>query len=242
MAAAWILIGAVLSGWAFWRRWSMTQRGGRRRRRPPDSALSAEMAAGADPGSHLAVDPREAAMSVLTEPLALEEAGRRGAAVQPVKHWRLGTIFGLGIGLIFAGVLLLIFPPAPVPAEVADPGSAASRPAVITAPAAPATGQGPAGSSLPGGGAGSVAPAPIQPSVPAPSLGSPAVEFVIADGELPRTVVARLQAAGLISDEQAFIERLVQRQLDTRIHSGKFQLYHGMSIDEIITVLTGGAG
>lgn len=235
MAAAWIIIGVVLSAWAFWRSTSAGARL-RHRRRKADRGPLAEVAAAAATGMPAQpFDPREPAMSVLVEPLPAQEPGAASRLSGPARQWRLGTVFGLGMGLVVCGLLLLIFPDGAQPA--ANTGASIRTPDARSMPVPGPT----RGTGRPGPGS---APT-VQPTAPIPAPAQARAErvtVVIPPGEVPGTVGAILKAEGLITDDRAFINRLVERKLDTRIRSGRFELRVGMSMDAIIDVLTGAGG
>lgn len=64
------------------------------------------------------------------------------------------------------------------------------------------------------------------------------VEITVADGEGARSVGKTLVEKGLISNSNEFIDRMNKLGDSATLHPGKFTLTGGMTVDEIIQVLT----
>ncbi len=164
-------------------------------------------------------DSRGSAWAVLNQPLTIQRSAWDELANRPaLRQFRLGAVFGLGVGLTLAGVLYTVLPErAPAPA----PPSAAAQ-AMTPAPGA------------------ADQPAPVTPVAPKPAAPKPAgeVSVEVAEGDLPPVVADKLRSAGVIVSEQGFLDRLVERQLDTRLRPGTFQLPTGAPVDTVIDSLT----
>lgn len=212
----WVLValGSVMAFWAFWR--ARGQQGApRRRNADPQGQPQVQVP---DPD-----DPLASAWAILGQPVqtqsssAWEELAGRPA----LRQFRLGAAFGLGLGLILAGIVYAVLP-ARAPAPVQPP--AARQPAPAAQPPA-------------GGAARAPAATPPQAPPAAPKAAEP-VSIVVAEGDLPNVVAAKLVAARVITSEQQFLNRLVERELDTRLRPGTFKIPAGAAIDAIIDTLT----
>lgn len=211
---AWVLValGGCLAIWALWR---ARGRGPRRRRGEP---LHHGQVPVPDPD-----DPRAGAWAILNQPLQTQPSPWEDLAGRPaLRQFRLGAAFGLGVGLTLAGILYAVLPtrpPAPPPA----------RTPAAEVPAAPTPGAGPGGPAAPGAGPGAAGTRPAARQT---------ASIVVAEGDLPPAVAKKLLAAGLIASERAFLDRLVERQLDTRLRPGTFSIPAGASLDAVIDALT----
>nr|PZN42847.1 MAG: hypothetical protein DIU70_04600 [Bacillota bacterium] len=65
------------------------------------------------------------------------------------------------------------------------------------------------------------------------------VTVVIDPGMTAPQIAARLREKGLIADEAAFLARLAERGMDTRLQAGTFQIPAGVSLDQVIDRLAG---
>lgn len=80
-------------------------------------------------------------------------------------------------------------------------------------------------------------PAAITPPPPQAPPKPANVTFVVEVGDMGPTVAANLKAAGLIADEQAFLDRITGLGVDTLLKAGTFIIPTGASLDEVITAL-----
>ena len=85
---------------------------------------------------------------------------------------------------------------------------------------------------------GKVAPPEGVVRTPAPDPKPLTLTFVVEDGEAAPTIAAKLHGAGLITDEEAFLRRVVDRRVDTRLKAGTFIISTGATLDEVIDSLT----
>lgn len=199
------------------------------------SEFTANAAAGqmaeADIGA-LEGDGTHPAWEVLTRPMDLSDP-----AIEFDEHrpWDLpskdrrflqGTSIGLGTGFV-VGALILMMQPAPAPASPAAGSSAA----FTSAPSSP-TPSSKAPTSQPSGATstGTSAPTPA---------GKANVRFLVEPGQIPVGVAGALKAAGLVADEKAFVNRLIERKLDTQLKAGFFNIPPGSSVDTVIDILVG---
>jgi hypothetical protein len=63
--------------------------------------------------------------------------------------------------------------------------------------------------------------------------------FVVPSGASGYSIGQQLASEGYIEDGNAFVNRLVERELDRKLFAGEFQLSTQDDLDTIITVLTG---
>ncbi|MCG0239525.1 MAG: endolytic transglycosylase MltG [Firmicutes bacterium] len=106
-------------------------------------------------------------------------------------------------------------------------GGAAAGPADGGQAQAPAGG---GSSGQPGAGGGSTGAAPAPGTL---------VTVVIDPGMTAPQIAARLREKGLIADEAAFLARLAERGMDTRLQAGTFQIPVGAGLDQVIDRLAG---
>lgn len=139
-----------------------------------------------------------------------------------------GLLTGLGAGLMVASVAVSFAPR--VAAPPSTPQVAAKEPDV-TPPAAPPQGQ---------------TPPETQPEVtpePTPEPPAPAnVHITVEIGEAAGAIADQLKEKGLIADQQQFLDRLAERELETYVQAGTFVIPTGATLDEVIDHLTGQAG
>lgn len=194
-------------------------------------------------------------MAVLRQPLNFDPDGWGGlAGASPLKQFRLGTVFGLGVGLAVAGAAMMLFtaitgPPggSAAPPEDAEPPAGVSEPSPSDAqtpdqPGTP-TDIGGGGTDQPVGG--STQPVSGSGGTTGGTTGGTGttvplqVTFNVKSGENAYQIAAQLQEMNIIQSQEAFISRLVERKLDTRLQAGRFQLSTGMTVDQVIDVLAG---
>lgn len=235
-----LLLGAVLALWAYFRAQSLQARRRSRRGRDAESQVAAAVEHG---WRHDASDPHAAAWAVLREPMGFEHLLERKAAG---RHFRLGAVFGVGWSLLLLGLYLAIAMPPAAPARQPSPaggtrveGGAAARadtPAPPGGTSAPSAGAGGAAGPAQGGAGAPPGSAGAGGSSPAPA-GSPVTVTVTAGDSVPQ-VAARLEQAGVIRDRQEFLRRLVERRLDTSLQAGTFRIPPDQSVDAVIDILT----
>ncbi|WP_264843193.1 hypothetical protein [Caldinitratiruptor microaerophilus] len=246
-----LALGTIVTLGAYFRAQSVPAR--RRSRRARD--VEAQVAAGLDPAAGDPSDPHAVAWAVLREPIGVERWLDRQAAA---RHFRLGTLFGIGWSLLALGMYLAVFATPAAPPDLRDSGDGAPAPVDAgpdrTAPAAQPGGAGavtpgtggtgtttrePAGGSgaqpQPGpgqGASGQPGSGPATPPQPAP------VTVTIAEGDTAPRVAAKLAGAGVIRDREEFLRRLVERKKDTLLRPGTFRILPGQSVDAVIDILT----
>jgi hypothetical protein len=140
-----------------------------------------------------------------------------------------GSIVGAGTSLVVAGVVLsyaLVVPGGLSTAEAANPAPQTTAPAAPeqTKPNAPAPNQ------------PNATAAATTPSTPKPSG---TVAFEVKPGQVSQEIAANLKAAGLITAEEQFIQRLGERGVETRLQAGQFQIPQGAPLDKVIDILIG---
>lgn len=201
--------------------------------RPGDGGRAAADRAGAQGAPPNGDDPKAAAWAVLQQPLPVPEDPWRALALRPaLRQFRLGALFGLGVGLVVAGVVVAVAAPPRGPG-VATPGQTPG-PGAAPAPAPPPDAAAPGSGAPAAPGRPAPAPAPSPPAVSGPT----AVTVTVDPGDTPQAVAAKLQAAGAVADPAAFVGRLVERGLDTRLRTGTFRIPAGASLDTVIDILT----
>lgn len=150
------------------------------------------------------------------------------------RFWQ-GLLVGLGAGVLvmtllvrFTGGFFLVDSP---PGQVAvEPGPSENpEPSEPTEP--------PANPEQPGVPEEPVTPA--EPEEPETPPAPPAeITVVIEPGSLSGDIAAALREAGLIADEQAFLDRVEELGVETYLQAGSFTFPSGTTIDEIIARLT----
>lgn len=247
-----LALGALVTLGAYFRAQSVPSR--RRSRRARE--VQSQVAAGVDPATGDPSDPHAVAWAVLREPIGVEHwLDRRAAA----RHFRLGTLFGIGWSMLALGMYLAVFatPAAPPDGAGSGAGATAATDAGADLPGPGAAQPGGAGTAtpgkggsgvpdqVPGGGSGAQAQpgsgqgdfgqpgaGPATPPQPAP------VTVTIAQGDTAPRVAAKLADAGVIGDREEFLRRLVERKRDTRLQPGTFRIPPGQSVDAVIDILT----
>jgi hypothetical protein len=162
----------------------------------------------AEPVDDRGVDQAEA-WKILTSPIVREAP----ADAEKKQGLLSGLLVGLGVGAILVGLFLLL-----LPAEAPSPQP--PLPGVPSPPAAQAP------------------PAPTPTEVPPPTPKPINQTFVIDTGDMAPTIAAKLKEAGLIADEQAFLTRVTEREVDTRLKAGTFIIPTDAPLDKVIDVLT----
>lgn len=137
------------------------------------------------------------------------------------RRFQRGLLVGLGLGL---GVAALVAPL--LPRTAAPQGEVASTPP-------PAAEPGKTGTTTP---APSTTEPPAQPPQPAPKPANQT--FVVEPGSPSQSIAASLKAAGLIADEQAFLDRIAALGVETQLKAGTFVIPTGASLDDVINELT----
>ncbi|MNI60004.1 YceG-like family protein [compost metagenome] len=118
--------------------------------------------------------------------------------------------------------------PAPSQTPAASP-AAAVQPSAAVAPVSPSAPAKPKPSA-------GTASAPITPATPQPAVSGTVPVRIPAGSTLTET--ARLLAkAGVIGDQNEFLQTAISRKINTKIRSGSYQFAKGESIDSIITKL-----
>lgn len=147
-----------------------------------------------------------------------------------------GLMVGLGSGLLVTAVAVGLFPrTAPQPTQVAaNNGSSVSVPK--TNEPAP-TAQPPAAAEPPAAVQPPAATEPAPPAEQQPSVTPVNITFVIEDGDLAPDIARKLKEAGLIADEQAFLTRVEQLEVDRSLKAGTFVIPTHADLDTVINVL-----
>jgi hypothetical protein len=82
-------------------------------------------------------------------------------------------------------------------------------------------------------------PAATQPGQPGTPSPKPAdVTIVVEVGDAAATIGERLKAAGLITDVEAFVNRVTERGLEGSLKAGTFVVPTGATLDQVIDTLT----
>lgn len=194
--------------------------GGPRRRKRPDKAGRI---------------PREAtvqeAWDILTSPVQYEEELIKIPEHKPWyvpgsdRRFHQGLLVGMGLGLMVAAVLMPFVPRR----EALPPEQAAADPSPVQVEPKPAQTQ-PA----------QTPPAQTPPAEgPAPATPKAAnVNFTVDPGSSTQEIAANLKAAGLIADEQTFLELVVASGLETSLQAGTFVIPTGASPEKVLEKLT----
>jgi hypothetical protein len=156
-------------------------------------------------------------------------------------------LLGFGAGLVFAAGFMLVFPsPAATPPtltkEQLQAAAEASNMILVpkqeyegkpaTPPAAPAQPTPPSAQKPTAG-------APAQPQTTAvPAVPTQYVEFRIIPGTNSAEVALQLVKAGILPKENQFVEKLRDQKKLNRIRSGTYRIPKGISVDELIRLLT----
>jgi len=143
------------------------------------------------------------------------------------RRFQQGLLVGLGTGLVIAGMVASTIDRTAVP-----PNQTAGNKPPTTTTTPPATQ--PSGQTKP--------PATTPPATTPPATTPPAQPanktFVVESGDLATTIAAKLKAEGLIADEDKFLLRLTELEVDTRLKAGTFVIPTGASVDDVIRALT----
>lgn len=207
-------------------------------------------------------------MMVLRQPISYDLEGWAGlTGASPAKQFRMGAVFGVGTGLVLAGVVMTLGAfwagggTAPADAAAGDRAAAAdANPSYTDTTPLPddnlsgtaaglaatdpgeLTGADPSSSDPDAqGGTPDPANATDPGTAGTPDSGSqPAgqeVRFVIKMGTSAYQIAYDLKAQGLIDNQGKFLDRLAERKLDTRLQAGTFRLRTGMTLDQVIDAL-----
>ena len=84
------------------------------------------------------------------------------------------------------------------------------------------------------------APAPSDTQKPAASASTSSGErnITIAAGSSASSIASSLKTQGLISDSQAFLNKIVEMKKETKLKAGSFTIPAGASMEQIINILT----
>lgn len=162
--------------------------------------------------------PKGEAWEILVQPIEREELIKIPERSGRDRRFVSGVSAGLGAGLLVSAVVLA-FNPKP---ETTPPAAVENPPPPAAAPDTPAPAD--------------QAPKPPDPPAPPPKPAN--VNFVVESGDLAPTVAANLKAAGLITNEQEFLDRVSEQGLDTRLKAGTFIIQTDATLDQVIAALT----
>ncbi|MFZ5814629.1 MAG: hypothetical protein ACOY93_04945 [Bacillota bacterium] len=204
--------------------------GGPRRQKRPDKAARI---------------PKEAtvqeAWEILTSPVQYDEELIKIPEHRPWyipgadRRFQRGLLVGLGLGLLLALMLSPLLPRrAGDGGEVAhQPPQEAAGPAQPAQPAQPEQPAQPTGQQAEPAGQTQPEPAPPPPP-PKPAN----ITFTVEPGSTSQEIAANLKAAGLIPNEQEFLELVAALGVETRLQAGTFVIPTDASVDAIIAKLT----
>lgn len=171
------------------------------------------------------------AWEILTRPVDRSESASEDPEHRPwhlpsKQRWFLqGTSIGLGAGLVI-GALMLMAQPAPPPDSAATAGTPTPSSTNAPTPSTPA----PTASTPAATATGTSSPTPSRPAD---------VRILVEPGWFAGDVAEKLKAEGLIQDEKKFVDRLIERKLDTHLKAGLFNIPRGSSVDTVIDILVG---
>jgi hypothetical protein len=170
------------------------------------------------------------------------------------RRFQQGLFVGLGAGVLamalivnFTGGMWL---QGPAPGQVAagdeqqpggstepEPPANPTEPGAVTNPEVP---ENPGTPENPGAPENPEVPAPPEaPAEPATPAAPPSeITVVIEPGSVSGDIAAALKEAGLITDEQAFLDRVGELGVETYLQAGTFIFPSGATLDEIIAGLT----
>lgn len=150
------------------------------------------------------------------------------------RFWQ-GLLVGLGSGVLAMALLVRLAPG--IVQQQAPPENPPGQVAVEPEPGNPEAPPEEPGEPEPQVPAGPEEPA--EPEAPAGPEAPPAeITVVIEPGSLSWDIAAALKEAGLIADEQEFLDRVAELGVETSLQAGTFTFPSGVTIDEIIAALT----
>lgn len=161
------------------------------------------------------------------------------------RRFHQGVAVGLGAGLLVAAIALPFMAKPVAPgndlAQLNNPPGTTQQGAGSTQPPAGEKPEGSGAAQPPTSGsnqgekspAGDQSQPPKQPEAPAKD-----VEFIIEPGSASQEIAAALEAAGLISSEQAFLDKVAEMGVETSLKAGTFTIPAGASLERIIGELT----
>lgn len=82
---------------------------------------------------------------------------------------------------------------------------------------------------------------PVDPPQPTPTPPSPqaqSVKVIIPEGSLPGKIGLILEENGVVSSSRDFLAKVVEMKLDTKLRSGTFTIQKGLSIEEVVKIIT----
>jgi len=204
--------------------------GGPRRRQKPDKTSRIPREATVQEAWEILVSPVEYDEELIKipehRPWYLPGSDRR--------FWQ-GLLVGLGAGVLAMALVVHFAPGLFVPES--PPGQVAVEPEPPASPEPSAPPEEPGEPAPPGEPEEPAAPA--EPEEPAEPPAPPAeITVVIEPGSHSGDIAAALKAAGLIADEQAFLDRVAELGVETSLQAGTFTFPSGATIDEIIAGLT----
>jgi hypothetical protein len=142
------------------------------------------------------------------------------------RRFQRGVFVGLGAGLMLAAVAV-----STVPRPEAEPGPAT--------PAKTPAAQG-GGAPATGGQQGGAATTPAKPGAESPKPANKT--FTVEEGWAASTIADELKSQGLIEDVAAFVNRVVERQVDVKLKAGTFVVPTGAPLDQVIDSLVAQGG
>lgn len=77
-----------------------------------------------------------------------------------------------------------------------------------------------------------------QPTPPPPAPQTQTVKVVIPEGSLPGKIGVILEENGVVSSSRDFLAKVVEMKLDTKLKSGTFTIQKGLSIEEVVKIIT----
>jgi len=177
-----------------------------------------------DPRTAHGEEAKTRAWEVLASPVDAEPGRRPPRSERFIR----GAATGVGAGLLVVAVVVGNWGTGPAPGGPAEPPVGRAPGEVKPPVQAPGTGtQQPGGAQPPPVGA-----PPPQPAAPRP------VTFTVEPGDFGSAIGERLVTSGVITDAAKFVDRLQERELESALKTGTFELRTGMTIDEVIDKLT----
>lgn len=77
-----------------------------------------------------------------------------------------------------------------------------------------------------------------QPTQPPPSPQTQSVKIIIPEGSLPGKIGLILEENGVVASSRDFLAKVVEMKLDTKLKSGTFTIQKGLSIEEVVKIIT----
>ena len=77
-----------------------------------------------------------------------------------------------------------------------------------------------------------------QPAPPPPAPQTQTVKVIIPEGSLPGKIGLILEENGVVSSSRDFLAKVVEMKLDTKLKSGTFTIQKGLSIEEVVRIIT----